>query len=176
MALVVVGAPFVPLCFVEHRSVLRWISIGERVGAVVGNLVGVRTDSCRHFRLRLRKDIVGKRDVLLQCTRTGRVLNTDDLVVVHAMVHALRNGRHIIVDGSRLSDIPLGVGYRRGRDCSSSRFSDIMLVVGWRRRNRTPGLSVQSIIVIRDIAFGARLNGASLISRRTCMTERAINQ
>lgn len=110
-----------------------------------GYFVGVCTNCGGHLRLRLRKDVIGEGDVLLEGAWAGGVFHANDLIVVYIF----RNGHHLVVDGTSLGNVSLGVCDGRGRNSASSRFSDIVLVaVDWRRRDCTARLSIQSIIII----------------------------
>lgn len=143
-----VAASFVAFRFVEHRSVFWRIPVD--IGTIgFGDFISVSPDSCRDLCLRLGQNIVRKLHIV-KGTRAGGVFNTHDLIIIHI----LRNGHHFIVHRTCFGNVSLGVCHRCGRNSASSRLGDkVLVVVNGRRRNRSARLSIQSIIVIRNVAL-----------------------
>lgn len=147
---VVICASFVSFRLVKHRRILRWIAVGIVMQAVwLGYFVSVRPNSCGYFRFRLRQNVIGELNIL-EGGGTRRVLHANDLIVVDIF----RNGHHLIVDRTCLGNVSLRIRYRCGRNSARSGLGDKMLIVRWCRRNRAARLSIQSVVVVRDVALG----------------------
>lgn len=169
----VVGTAFVPLRLVEHGRVLGWVTIRVCVDDIsFRDFVSVRSDSGRDLCFGLGQNIVWQLNVT-KCAWTCWVLHTDDLVVVY--IFRNRNNL-VVVDCTCLSNVSFGVRYRRGWNSASSRLSDIMLTVDGRWWDCATRLSIQSIIVIRDVTLCCGLDSPRFVLRRALMTNRAVNR
>lgn len=168
---VVAPTLYVSFRFIKHGSIFRWITIWICT-VWFRNFVSIRPDSCCHFCLRFWKNFFRQLNIA-KCAWACWVFNTNDLIVIGTF----RNRHHLIVNCSRLRDVPFrGVCGRRGRDGARSWFSDIVLtVVDWRRGNRTTRLAVQSIIIIWNIALRCCFNCSCLVGR-TLVIHRAIDR